>query len=315
MKPKKLFFAIAFLSITTVFAQKTDNGKIYIEHPAIGVVDQFVKATVSGKEAAISGFLTDDFKAYNGIGNKPDDQGLNKKAFIQNALLYQDKLDYYAVETFPGAYPDAMEYKKDNKDGDIVIQNWYKVNGVHKETGVKIDAAAFRMYYLNKDNKIKRIINYSNTDVINEIGLSSVNRTNGKLYDHHDNINTVRKAMYAFEKGDIDKSLSYYTENVQFRDINDTADAPAKTKAEIKILWQDFLKKFEIESIEMIGYPDYLEYERGNGHTVISWWKYHLIRKSDKKKIKLYYHFSNDFDDTGKITSEMEYYGANLLKN
>lgn len=40
---------------------------------------------------------------------------------------------------------------------------------MHKTIGVKLDAAAFRIYYLTKDNKIKRIIYYSNGGVIDEV--------------------------------------------------------------------------------------------------------------------------------------------------
>ena len=63
----------------------------------------------------------------------------------------------------------------------------------------------------------------------------------------------------------------------------------------------------------MIGYPDYLEYEMGEGREVLSWWNYHLIRKSDKKKITVPMHFSNSFDADGNITREVIYYSEALL--
>ena len=88
-----------------------------------------------------------------------------------------------------------------------------------------------------------------------------------------------------------------------------------KTKAEIKVEWQKFLDKFEVKSIEMFGYPDYLEYERDNGRNVLSWWKFHLIRKSDKKKLTIFFHFSDDFNAEGKIISEVQYYDAGLLED
>ena len=73
------------------------------------------------------------------------------------------------------------------------------------------------------------------------------------------------------------------------------------------------LNDFEIKSIDMIGYPDYLEYEMGEGREVLSWWKYNLVRKKDKKKIILPIHLSDSFDDKGKIVAEFAYYSEALL--
>jgi hypothetical protein len=231
---------------------------------------------------------------------------------VKNALRYSREIDYFSIETFPGSYADAVEYKKDNKEGDVVVQTWDLWKGVHKLTGVKLDAAAHRLYTLTKDNKIKDIINYSNGSVIDEIGASFANRTNGKIYNHHENINTIRKAVYALEKGDIDKSLSFYSDKATFYDINMAWDSTL-SKAEEKIFLQKFLADFEIKSIDMIGYPDYLEYEMNDGREVLSWWKFNLVRKKDKKKIVLPIHFSNGFDESGKIVAEVGYYSESLL--
>lgn len=313
MKTTTTLIVIVFLGISSVFAQKKENGKVFIEHPAITTVNNFTKSSLAGDKTKMASYLTDDFKYYNGTSNRPNDQGLDKEAFLNNQMRYHDELDYYSIEAYPGSYPDAIEYKKDNKNDEVWVQTWDLIKGVHKATGVKIDAAAHRMFVLTKDNKIKTIINYNNTDVLTEIGRSFADRTNGKIYDHHENINTVRKAMYAFEKGDLDKTLSYYSDDVKFYDINDPFDTPAKSKTEIKPVWQGFLDNFKIESIEMFGYPDYLEYERDNGRVVLSWWKYHLIRKSDNKKITLFMHISNSFNADGEISDEVVYYGNELL--
>ena len=304
-----LIMMIAFIS----YPQKKTNGTVYIEHPAINVVNSFIKATIAGDKAQMASYLTDDFKYYSGTSNRPNNQGLDKEAFLNNQLRYHNELDYFDIEPISGSYPDAIEYKKDNKDKEVWVQTWDYVKGVHKATGVKIDAAAHRLYVVTNDNKIKTIINYSNSHVLDEIGDSFVSRTNGTIYDHHDNINTVRKAMYAFERGDLDKSLSYYSDDAQFYDINDPFETPAKTKSEIRSAWQGFLDNFKVENIEMFGYPDYLEYERDNGREALSWWKLHLIRKSDNKKITLFMHISNSFNSDGQIANEIVYYGGGLL--
>ncbi|MEO7043819.1 MAG: hypothetical protein ABI091_00840 [Ferruginibacter sp.] len=311
---KKVIFLSLFLIISAlaVFAQKKENGTIYIEHPANKVVADFENAIVAGDSVKIAGFLTDEFKAYNGTSNVYAYKGLDKTAFVNRMLSYPRNLDYFKVEAVPGSYPDALEYKKDNKDGDIVVQDWNMVRGVEKVTGVKIDAATQRIYTINKNNKITRIISYDNSMVIDEIGASFTNRTNGKIYNHHANINSVRKMIYALEKGDLDKNLSFYSDSAKFSDIN-SEWGTSHGKAEEKVNQQNFLNAFEIKSIDMIGYPDYLEYEMNNGRSVLSWWNIHLVRKSDKKVIILPIHLNDDFDENGKIISEMFYYSETLL--
>lgn len=311
MKKALLIFA-STLCVFTTFAQKKTNGTVYIEHPAIKAVADFEAATVSGDSAKIASFLTDGFKSYSGTSSSYTDTGSSKKAFINLALRYSRELDYFALDTYPGSYPDAIEYVKDNKDQEVWVQTWSQLKGVHKETGVKIDAAAHRLYRLTKDNKIKSIINYSNGSLIDEIGNSYGNRTNGIIYNHHDFINTVRKAMYAFEKGDLDKCLSYYSDDARFADIN-MEYGKSVSKKDIKAVWQKFLNDFEIKSIEVVGYPDYLEYEMNEGREVLSWWKYNLVRKADKKAITVPLHISNSFSKDGKIEAEVLYMSDVLL--
>jgi hypothetical protein len=312
MKKQALLFALAFAGTMTASAQKKANGTVYIEHPAINVVNEFEKATVSGDSLKLAGYLTEDFKGYNGTSGVYDDPGSAKAAFLRSTLRYNKELDYFSLSAFPGSYPDAVEYKKDNKNDEVWVQTWSMLKGVHKATGVKLDAAAHRLYKLTKDNKIKMIINYSNGKVLDEIGASFSNRTNGKIYNHHENINTVRKSTYALEKGDLDKSMSFYSEDAKFSDIG-SGYAKSHGLAEEKAFLKKFLADFEIKSIDMIGYPDYLEYEMEDGREVLSWWKFNLVRKADKKVIVLPMHLSNSFDEKGKIVGEVAYYSEALL--
>ncbi|MBM1107662.1 nuclear transport factor 2 family protein [Aurantibacter crassamenti] len=312
MKNKVLLFALTLSISLTAFAQKKANGTVYSEHPAIQVVEEFNKAWLSGDKEKMASYLTEDFKSYNGTSHKPSTNEWDSERYLASSMRYYDELDYFSAEAYPGSYPDAVEYKKDNKEKEVDVQTWDLIKGVHKTTGVKIDAPSHSLYTITKDNKIKRIIDYSNTRVIDEIISSFSNRTNGTIYNHHDNINTVRKAMYAFEKGDLDKYLSFYGDEATFYDINDDIEISRNTE-EIKPIREEFLKAFEIKNVEIFGYPDYLEYEMGNGREVLSWWKLQLIRKSDKKAITLMMHISQGFDEDGKIISEVIYYGSKLL--
>ena len=312
MKTTNLFIAIAFLSISSGFAQKKENGSIYIEHPAIPVVQDFVSAMEKGDKTKMASYLTDDFEAYNGTSNQSKLKGMNKQEFLDDAMVYFDNLDYYKIETYPGSYPDAIEIKKDNKNNEVTVQTWNMLKGVEKISGVKIDAAAHMIYTLTKDNKIKRLINYTNGQVIDEIKASRGDRTNGTIYNHHDYINTVRKMISALEHNDLDKAYSFYDDNVQFTNM-DSADAKALSLTEQKAMDKTILDNFEISSIDVVGYPDYLHYEMGDARIVYSWWNYNLIRKSDKKKITLPIHFVHEFNKEGKIISETAYYNAAIM--
>jgi hypothetical protein len=310
MKKVTLIFMMMITFIS--YSQKKTNGTVYREHPAINMVEAMTKAFESGDSLKVSSYLADDFKSYNGVSTNTNDKGQDKASFSKSAKGWKDALDYFSITRSKGAYPDAIEYKEDNQKDVVWVQTWEDIKGVHKKTGVKVNMPMHRLFIVNKDNKIKTIIIYNNTSIIDEVRASYGNRKNGTIYNHHENINTIRKVTYAFENLDIDKALSFYSDDATFQDIHQEF-GKSNTKAEIKPIWQKFLNDFEIKSIDMIGYPDYLEYEMGDGREVLSWWNYHLVRKSDKKEISVPMHFSNSFDADGKIVGETSYYSQALL--
>ena len=82
-----------------------------------------------------------------------------------------------------------------------------------------------------------------------------------------------------------------------------------------KKITKKFKEKFEINSIDAVGYPDYLEYDMNNSKVVQSWWKFRLTRKSDKKKLVIPAMYLHDFNDEGKIIRSSGYFSAQLLEN
>jgi len=192
------------------------------------------------------------------------------------------------------------------------VLTWDKLKGVHKATGVKVEMPLHRSFVVNKDNKITTMIDYMDSNVITEIRQSLNDRTNGTLYNHHEYINTVKKMIYAFENKDYAKSYSFYDDKARFNTAGNM-NTNGISLDEQKALDKKILEKFEIASIDVVGYPDYLHYELADGRTVLSWWNYNLIRKSDKKAIVFPIHFSHDFNKDGKITSETAYYDEKLL--
>ena len=297
------------------FCQKKENGKIYIEHPAINVVDAFTKAMVKGDTVAMSKMMTDDFKAQNVVTSTPFTVGTSKAAYLRNAMVWFNNLDYYSIKTAEGTYPDAFEYTKNPTDNNaITVETWDEMKGVHKTTGVKANMFLHRSFNLTKDNKIRRIGNYINPEVPNEIDRASVVRTNGIIYSQHDNINKLRLMMAAAEHGDWDKYYGFYDKDATFFDVNDMEAKPHNLEAE-KVGDKAVFDKFELVSFEQTGYPDFMKYEMQNDDgTLYSWWNVHLRRKSDKKMIKVPMHYDMVVSKEGKIVSCISYYNAALLK-
>ena len=56
---KKILILFTILTTSVVLSQKEANGKIYIEHPAIEIVDQFTKAYVAGDLEKIKELVAD----------------------------------------------------------------------------------------------------------------------------------------------------------------------------------------------------------------------------------------------------------------
>jgi hypothetical protein len=226
---------------------------------------------------------------------------------------WRDGIDYFSITASKGTYPDALEYKDPNQKDVVWVQTWDDIKGVHKKTGVKINMFLQRLASVDKNNKIKQLFIYDNPSVYDEINASMNERKNGTIYNHHEYINSVRNMLYAFEHKDFEKSYAYFDNGARFLDVN-SLDGKSISFDELKAQDKKILEAFEIVDLEQVGYPDYLHYEISNSDVVYSWWRWHLIRKSDKKEITLPVHYEHDFDKNGKIFREIAYYNAALLK-
>ena len=292
--------------------KKEKNGTIYKTHPGIDLVHQYQQAFVSGDEATLTKILADDAKSINALSSNKDDKGSDKSKIIGNAKTWSENIDYLRITDDKPAYPDAIEYKE---GGQLWVQTWEKIYGVQKKTGVKLDMPVHRLYKLNNEGtQIESIFDYADWRVYEEIWNSFSDRENGTIYINHENINSVRKSVHAFENGELEKSYAYFSDDATVSDIN----LPYGTRLswdEAKANDQAFLKTWEIESIDRVGYPDYLEYDLRDLSYVLSWWKFRLIRKSDGKKLTLPVHFIDDFNKEGKIMGRSLYYSAKLMED
>jgi ketosteroid isomerase-like protein len=310
---KKLTLVALFFTVFISYAQKKSNGTVYINHPAIDVVDEYTKTVNSGDLNKLDAFLADDFRAYNGTTDNQYSKGQDKTAFLKRIKSWRESIDYFAIKPANGAYPDAIEYKDDALKDVVWVQAWDEVKGVHKKTGVKINMNLHRSFVINKANKIKTIFIYDNPQVFDEIDESYSERTNGTIYNRHQNINNVKNMLFAFEHKDLNKSYSYFANDAVFMDIN-SMDNKALSLDEQKAIDKKVMDAFDIVGLDVVGYPDYMHYELGDSGVVYSWWTWRLIRKSDKKEISLPMHYQHNVDKSGKITSEMAYYNGSLMK-
>ena len=308
---KKIVFMLVALITFSVSAQKKKNGTVYVDHPAIDMIESFQNAWISGDIEKAGSFLHENFKIFNATSENKEQKGSTKAQMINNMSWWYNNMDYLKIERSQGAYPDAIEYKEGNQ---LWVQTWDHLYGVNKQTGVKFDSPIHRLYLVSNDSKqILNIQEYNNANSFRRINMSwtGKDRKNGVIYINHENINTVRKAISAAENGDFDSVYANMTEDAMFNDIN--YDEP-RSLSELKASDEVFNSNFDIVSIDQIGYPDYLEYDLNESRTVLSWWNYKFVRKSDKKEISLRVHFVHDFNKEGKITGGSSYYNASLFQ-
>jgi ketosteroid isomerase-like protein len=295
------------LGLIMAYGQKEKNGTIYKEHDAIAKVNAMQAAWVAGDSAKVASYLHDDFKAFNGSGTDKDAKGNTKANFAGGAKWWKENVAYLSLKPTPGAFPDALEYK----DGQVWVQTWDDLHGVHNQTGVKIEMPVHRMYRF-KDGLIDLSLSYHNDAVYREVGESFEDRQNGIIYNHHDNINSVRRMMHAFEHGDLDKAYGFFADNARFSNL-ETPRGESISMAESKANFQKMMNTYEINSVDVVGYPDYVEYDLRDGRTVYSWWDIRLTRKADKKKIVMPIMYAHDFDKDGKIMRSMAYMSSKWL--
>lgn len=310
---KKVLLIVMMVLTFITYAQKKVNGTIYVEHPAIDVVESMQQAFVKGDSVKVTSYLTDDFKSFNGSNTNKQDKGIDKKGFINQLKFWNSNIDYLSIKRSEGAYPDALEYKDANNKDVTWVQTWDNLKGVHNKTGVALDMPIHRLFTVDKNNKIKTMITYSDSGIYNEIGESSVDRKNGTIYNHHDYINKIRLMIRAFENKDFTKAYSFYDKKAQFRNINMPIDAKSMTLDQMKDSDKKMMDEFDITSIDVVGYPDYLNYEMGNAKVVQSWWNMRMMRKSDKKKIVLPILLIDTFNDEGMIVDEIAYFSDSLM--
>ena len=279
MKIKLTLLTLALC--TGLFAQKKKNGTIYIEHPAIDVVNQMYEAVNTKDSLKLASLIADDFKGYSGDEMNKDAEATTKEEFLQNVSAWQTYNRYFTLKQTDNGYPDAVEYKDETFSSLTWVYAWEKMTGVGGTTGVKFSQPRHVQYGVTDKNQIVFARIYQNQGPFTESWRSQRELKDGQIYSHHPNINTVRKALHALEFNDMDAYYEAFTDTAQFDGLFNDWDNDPLNKEEIKALQKDFLATYTVNSFDC-AWIKYYEFDSQRDY-VQSWWRVSLTRKSDKK--------------------------------
>ena len=302
---KKHIIYLFVLCFSFSFSQKKNNGKLYIEHPAMDVVEQFNKAFVSGDLEIMKSLVSDDFRWYTLSMREPGtlQQLLNRSNYLSKNVVNFD------IKHYGGAYPDALEYKKDDVL-EVMTYTW--MSGYDRNTGVELDMPRYVNFRINGESKISRMNVMDDQALWTKAYQAWDTRANGVIYKDHPLVTKVRLMMRDYETQDVEKIKSNYTENTRFYDVMNSPVDEFKSLEEEFAQFNDYMEVFELVNIRESGYPDVLDYE-GNGAVVISWWEMTLRNKKSGKTNTIMQHIQHSFNEKGEIVREDYYFNPAQL--
>jgi hypothetical protein len=302
MKIKLTIVALALC--TGLFAQKKKNGTIYIEHPAIDVVNQMYEAVNTKDSLKLASLIADDFKGYSGDEMNKDAEATTKEEFLQNVSAWQTYNRYFTINQSENGYPDAVEYKDETFSSLTWVYAWEKITGIGGTTGVKFNQPRHVQYGVTDKNQIVFARIYQNQRPFTESWRSQRELKDGQIYSHHPNINTVRKAMHAIEFNDMDAFYEAFADTAQFDGLFNDWDSDPLNKEDFKALQMEFLASYTVNSFDC-AWIKYYEFDSQRDY-VQSWWRVSLTRKSDKKVTVIPVMLNHGFNDKGKIVRQNE---------
>ena len=302
---KKHIIYLFVLCFSFSFSQKKNNGKLYIEHPAMDVVEQFNEAFVSGDLETMKSLVSDDFRWYTLSMREPGtlQQLLNRSNYLSKNVVNFD------IKHYGGAYPDALEYKKDDIL-EVMTYTW--MSGYDRNTGVELDMPRYVNFRMNDEGKIRSMNVMDDQALWTKAYQAWDTRANGVIYKDHPLVTKVRLMMRDYETQDVEKIKSNYTENTRFYDVMNSPVDEFKSLEEEFAQFNDYMEVFELVNIRESGFPDLLDYE-GNGAVVISWWEMTLRNKKSGKTNTIMQHIQHSFNENGEIVREDYYFNPAQL--
>ena len=304
---KKLIYLLIFIPLVGM-SQKHNNGKVYDKHPAIEIVDQFIKAYTTGDLETLKSLVSEDFRMANSMNNNPAYKGGDLATLIGQTTFIKNNFVDVSIENMGGAYSDAIEYKKEG----TFVQTFQEFIAWDKSNGFKIRTPFNCIFVFNKEsNKIRRFWFADNTAAWKKWNLSRETIKNGVIYKDHPYIGVVRKIYYHLEHGNLKGVFQDFSPNARIYDSN-LLDKEYRTLEEHIQNVTNVFTQFEMISIDEVGYPDYIDYE-GSGGVVFSWSLFTFKNKKTSEIKTMKVHSQISFNEEGKIIREDLYYNATKL--
>lgn len=299
---KKLTFLIIILltSFLMVNAQK-QSGIVYSEHEAIGKTKAMWAAFLKGDKETYLNFYADS--VWN--GNNGSMERKAREQFGGMMDWWNNEFNNLSIVDDKPAFPDALQFK----EGGLFVQDWLRLKGTHKKTGVNLDWPIHDMYHFNEKGKIDVLLQYYDPSYFTEIYNSQRTIENGVVYKFHPCINIVRKAVNAYCAKNADAMFEYYSPDAVFSNLVLTNNQTYGVEAMKKEMKNNFENQNNIVMVET-GHPVCVCYEKEN-NVVYSWWLFSYTTKKGVKKSGIPIMMTDIFNPDGKIMSEAVYYSSN----
>ena len=306
---KKIIILTLLLIPISSFTQKNNNGKVYDKHPAIEKVNKFTSAWISGDTETLKSLTGDNFKMGSSMNNNPNYKGGDINNLVGQSRWMSNNFVNISLKDRGQAYSDAIEYKRSG----LFVQTFQEFIAWDKNNGFKIKTPFNATFVFDKKGeKIIRFWWSDNQAVWQKWNLSRQTIKNGTIYKDHPYIGKVRQIWFNLAMGNIDEVWKDFSPNSRIYDLN-LIDKDYNNLTDHQKYVGEVFSKYDLISIDEVGYPDYIDYE-GDGGTVLAWYNMIVKNKKTKKNITLKFHSQHDFNEEGIIVTEYLYYNANLLK-
>ena len=312
----KQFFVSIFMvcSILVLGQSKNVNGKIYDQHPAIDIVDQFTDAFVKGDTLTMQNLTTEDFRWWQMNEMRPQPKKLQN--MINRSRYLSTNVIGFDIANRGSAYSDAMEFGK-GKDKQIHVYTYQAMRGYDKNTGIELNIPRNSIFFMNEDATKIAGLGVSDSQLKWQKAYDAWStRTNGTIYKDHPMIAKSRLLYAYIALGDLESMRALYSDNAVIRDVMSITDLKDTRNPDQEMeMLKEFYAEYEVVDVTEIGYPDLLKYEGANDVTIISWWEMTVRNKKSGNTSKGYHHSQITVNDEGLITSEDYYWNPGLLPN
>ena len=303
---KKLLLVFTMIFSVAVFSQKESNGKLYIEHPAIEIVNQFNEAYTSGDLDKLKELVTENFQVRTLKDRKSNDINwiLGTSNYLSKNIVDLE------IKHYGGSYPDVLEYKQ---DGIVDVKTYEWLTGYDKNTGLNINMPRYATYRMNaKGDKVAGLWINDDETLWQKNWDAYETTENGVIYKDHPLVSKVRLLYQSYKTGDVEKIKANYTENTIFYDVMNSEIDEFKILEEEFAQFDEYMEVFEIVNIRESGFPDVLDYS-GDGAVVISWADFTFKNKKSGNTKTISQHIQHWFNEEGEIVREDYYFNPAQL--